>query len=115
MSQIPVTAAGFNRDFKALKKDISEQLAYLKRIPMDTLRGYFTKTELESQTFSDILRCLADKVSDSEDALWASDFMLALSKSYKFDMAIMFLEDEENEYISKIVAKIKQFNATKAE
>jgi len=30
-------------------------------------------------------------------------------------MAIMFLEDEENEYISKIVAKIKQFNATKAE
>lgn len=60
MSQVPKTAAGFNRDFKALKKDLAEKLAYLKRIPIATMRGYFSKTELETQTFSDILECLAD-------------------------------------------------------
>lgn len=48
MSQVPKTAAGFNRDFKALKKDQDEKLAYLKRIPLDTIKGYFNKTELET-------------------------------------------------------------------
>ena len=60
MSQIPKTAAGFNRDFKALKKDTTEQLAYLKRIPLATLQSYFTKTEIETATFSEILKTLAE-------------------------------------------------------
>ena len=63
MSQVPKTAAGFNRDFKALKKDTTEQIAYLKRIPSATLRSYFVKTELETETFSEVLRTLDDKVT----------------------------------------------------
>lgn len=48
MSQVPQTAAGFNRDFKALKKNTAEQMAYLKRIPLATVQGYFVKTELDT-------------------------------------------------------------------
>ena len=115
MSQVPKTAAGFNRDFKALKKDQDEKLAYLKRIPLDTIKGYFNKTELETQTFSDILECLASKLSGADDVAWAHDFMTTLSKSFKFDMTIMFLEDEENENIQKIVTKIREIDAGKAD
>ncbi len=115
MSQVPKTAAGFNRDFKALKKDLTGQLAYLKRIPLKTLSGYFTKTELETASFSEILRTLAEKVEGAEDAKWAADFLITLSKSFKFDMTVMFIEDEEEEWVSQIVDKIKPVNAEKAD
>lgn len=112
---MPKTAAGFNRDFKALKKDTTEQLAYLKRIPSATLKGYFVKTELETGIFSEILRTLDDKISGSEDCNWAYTFMMDLSKSFKFDMTIMFAEDEENGYIRNIVSKIREVDAAKAD
>ena len=63
MSQLPVTAAGFNKDFKAFKKNTTEQLAYLKRIPTNKLKSYFVKTELETATFNEILRTLDEKLS----------------------------------------------------
>mmetsp|Transcript_8207 Transcript_8207/g.11366 ORF Transcript_8207/g.11366 Transcript_8207/m.11366 type:complete len:109 (-) Transcript_8207:178-504(-) len=100
MSQVPATAAGFNRDLKAMKKNTTEQLAYIKRIPIATIKGYFTKTELDTQTFSEVLQCMAEKLSGAEECTWAIDFMLTLSKSFKFDVTIMFLEDEENEFVS---------------
>jgi len=114
MSQVPKTAAGFNRDFKALKKDLDGKLSYLKRIPLDTVKGYFSRTELETQTFSDILECLAGKLS-SADVTWAHDFMMTLSKSFKFDMTIMFLEDEENASIRSIVSKVREVDSDKAD
>lgn len=112
---MPKTAAGFNRDFKALKKDATNQLAYLKRIPVATLKGYFVKTELETETFSEILRTLSEKVSGAEDAKWAHTFMINISKAFKFDMTLMFIEDEEIDYISSIVSKIRTVDATKAD
>ena len=115
MSQIPKTAAGFNRDFKALKKDLDEQLAYLKKIPLATLKSYFTKTELETATFSEILRTLSEKISGADDCNWATDFLQALAKSFKFDMTVMFMEDEENEYVSQIVSKIRAVDSAKAD
>ena len=42
-------------------------------------------------------------------------FMMDLTKSFKFDMTIMFAEDEENEYISSVVGKIRAVDATKAD
>ena len=41
--------------------------------------------------------------------------MIALAKSFKFDMTIMFAEDEENEYISKVIGEIRKVDATKAD
>ena len=41
--------------------------------------------------------------------------MMDLSKSFKFDMTIMFAEDEENGYIRNIVSKIREVDAAKAD
>jgi hypothetical protein len=37
MSQVPKTAAGFNRDFKALKSSAEQQMEFLKKIPIATI------------------------------------------------------------------------------
>jgi len=115
MSQVPKTAAGFSRDFKALKKDTSAQLAYLKRIPLPTLKSYFNKTEIESATINEILRTLAKEIASQEDTNWAHDFLVALSKSFKFDTTVMFFDDEENESVDQIVKKIAAVDSAKAD
>ena len=116
MTQVPKTAAGFNMDFKALKKDLDMQISYLKRIPINSYyKSYFAKTELETGIFSEILRTLAEKVSGAEDSQWACTLMLALSKTFKFDMLLMFVEDQETAHINKIVEKIRQVDPAKAD
>jgi len=62
-----------------------------------------------------MMQCMAEKLSGAEDVQWAYDFMTTLSKSIKFDMTIMFLEDEENEFISQIVTKIREVDSGKAD
>lgn len=115
MTQVPKTAAGFNMDFKALKKDADLQFSYLRRIPLATFKGYFTKTEVETAIFSEILRTLAEKVTSPEESKWAYDFLITLSKAFKFDMIMMFAEDAEVENIAKIVAKIREVDSAKAD
>ena len=61
------------------------------------------------------MRTLDDKVDGAEDCNWAYGFMMDLSKSFKFDMTIMFAEDEENQYINNIVGKIRAVDAAKAD
>mgnify|MGYP001021111011 CR=1 FL=1 len=51
----------------------------------------------------------------AEDCHWTVDFLLALTKSFKFDMAIMFLEDEENAWVASIVSKIRAVDSAKAD
>ena len=100
MTQVPKTAAGFNMDFKALKKNVDTQITYLKRIPLATYHAYFVKAEIETGIFSEILKTLAEKVDGEEETAWAADFMIALTKASKFDMTIMFAEDEDNAHIA---------------
>ena len=99
MAQLPKTAAGFNRDFKALKKNVQQQITYLRKIPLQSIKSFFVKTEVETATFAEIMRTLAESVNGAEDAKWAGDFMMALSTASKFDTTIMFAEDEEVENI----------------
>ena len=41
--------------------------------------------------------------------------MMDLSKSFKFDMTIMFAEDDENKYIRNVVGKIRGVDSAKAD
>lgn len=115
MSQVPKTAAGFNMDFKALKKNAQSQFQYLKRIPFDTIKGYFKKTEIETAIFSEMMRTLADQVDSDEEATWASNFMMALSTAANFDMTLMFAEDDEKAWIDDVIGKIRATDAGKAD
>lgn len=100
MSQVPKTSAGFNMDFKALKKNTELQFGYLKRIPVATFKTYFIKSEVETAIFSEILRTLAEKLTTPEDYKWAYNFLMTLSKAFKFDMIMMFAEDAEIGHIA---------------
>ena len=82
---------------------------------METIKKYFQKTELETGTFTEIMRTLSEKVSGEEECNWAHAFMDNLSKAFKFDMTIMFAEDEENEYISNVIGKIRAVDSAKAD
>lgn len=115
MTQVPKTAAGFNMDFKALKKDTDLQFEYLKRIPIATFKTYFTKAEVETAIFSEVLRTLAEKLSTADDNKWAYDFLMTLSKAFKFDMIMMFAEETEIANIAKIVAKVREVDSGKAD
>lgn len=115
MSQIPKTAAGFNRDFKALKKNVELQVEYLKKIPFATLKSYFAKTEIETAVFSEILRTVSIGVDGAEDIKWAGDFMMTLAASFKFDMTLMMIDSEEESYISQITTKIRTVDTDKAD
>jgi hypothetical protein len=46
MNNLPKTAAGFEKDFNAFKKDQKALLEYMKRIPLATLESYFKRTEV---------------------------------------------------------------------
>ena len=90
-------------------------MAYMKKIPLATLKGYFVKTEVDTETFSEMMNTLSKEVSSAEDSTWAGDFMLTLAKSFKFDTTIMFVDDEEEAYISKVIGEIRKVDATKAD
>lgn len=49
LTSIPKTAAGFEKDFTAVKKDGKALVEYLKGIPLPTLEGYFKKAEVSSE------------------------------------------------------------------
>lgn len=55
MTNVPKTAAGFEKDFNALRKDNPALIQYLKGIPLPTLEGYFKKTEVTFEVMQGIL------------------------------------------------------------
>ena len=61
-----------------------------------------------------MLGCLAAELT-SDDATWAIDFLLTLAKSFKFDVTIMFLEEEEIAFVATIVEKLRAVDSGKAD
>lgn len=61
------------------------------------------------------MKTLSEKVSGAEDCKWAHILMTSLSKAFKFDTTIMFADDEEIEYISNVIGKIRAIDDTKAD
>ena len=114
MAQVPKTATGFNRDFKALKNNTEQQMQFLKKIPVATFQGFFKNTELDAEIFGKILRTLAELTTSSEDCVWAHSFMMALSNAFKFDTTLMLTGNAESSDIRTIISKIRKVDRNKA-
>lgn len=97
LNKVPVTAAGFERDFNALKKDSEAVVKYLKTIPFKTIESYFKKTEINPELLSGTLHSINEKLdfNDNENAKWAGDFLISLSKSSNFSMSWMFASSKD--------------------
>lgn len=92
-----------------MKKDPQSLLAYLKRIPLSTLEGYFKKSEMSVELLSGILSVL---VLEGEQT-WVGDFLLSLGKAENFEMTLMFAEDKEKKLIKDIVSKLPATHSSK--
>ena len=114
MAQVPKTAAGFNRDFKALKNNSEQQMQFLKKIPVSTIQGFFKNTELDAEIFGKILRTLAELTASPDECIWAHNFMMALSSAYKFDTTLMLVGNAESQDIQTIINKIRKVDRNKA-
>jgi hypothetical protein len=99
MSSIPKTAAGFEKDFNALKKDPQALLKYLKQIPLASVESYFKRTEIQYELLSGVLEVLTLGASEE----WVGKLLLSLSKADNFEMTLMFVEDKEKKFIADIL------------
>jgi hypothetical protein len=102
MGNLPKTAAGFEKDFNALKKDTQALVEYMKRMPLPTLEGYFKRAEVPVEVLQGILSAL--KSVDGEE--WTGKLLISLAKSDNFDMTLMFCEEEELNCVKEIAGKL---------
>ena len=114
MAQVPKTASGFNRDFKALKNNSEQQMQFLKKIPVPTFQSFFKNTELDSAVFGKILHTLAELTSSPDECIWAHSFMMALSTAFKFDTTLMLVGNAESRDIQTIITKVRKVDRNKA-
>ncbi len=104
LSQVPKNAAGFLKDFNALRKDTSALLKYLKQLPLNTVESWYRNSEVEYDMLSGIISIA--KKSGETDLEWFGELLIQLSKAKNFDMTRMFLEDVDLKAIESICEKI---------
>jgi hypothetical protein len=102
---VPKTAAGFVKDLNGIKRSGNSQamVTYLRNIPVKQIEAYFKRTELESETLSDILETLTHSTDSKENCIWAASFMQALAKADNFELTISFAEDADKRRIEQIL------------
>lgn len=101
MAQIPKTAAGFEKDFNAIKKDKAALQQYLQNIPCAQIESYFKRTEVNYELLCGILSAV-EPIGDKE---WVGKMLLSLSKADNFEMTLMFVEEEEKNLLESIAKK----------
>lgn len=102
LSQIPKTAAGFEKDFRSLKKDQSALQEYLKKMPCSSVEQWYKSQEVTYEVLSELLRAV-EPVSNEE---WVGKLLISLAKADNFEMTLMFAEDADRSNISKIISKL---------
>lgn len=102
MKSVPKTAAGFEKDFNQLKKDMGQVHEYLKNIPLKTVESLFKTSEVQAEIFSGILSAFAQHGLKDSDIEKTSQFLVSLSKADNFDMTLMFADDKEKKDLKAI-------------
>ena len=99
---MPKTAAGFEKDFRSLKKDQSALQEYLKKMPCSSVEQWYKSQEVTYEVLSELLRAV-EPVSNEE---WVGKLLISLAKADNFEMTLMFAEDADRSNISKIISKL---------
>jgi len=89
--------------------------SYIKNIPLPTLESYFKKTEVTAELFSGILKTINEKgLTSDEETKWSGNFLKSLSKADKFEMTVMFAEDQDRKSVTQIIEKLSPVDASLA-
>lgn len=103
MNNIPKTAAGLEKDFNQLKRDLSLVYQYAKKIPLNTILSLYKKTEVSTEVLAGLLNAYSiHGLTDADSCKHTCQFLSNLSKADNFDMTLMFMEDREQKMIVKI-------------
>ena len=89
-------------------------MTFLKKIPIATIESYFKKTELDPVTLSKLLHTIAKQITSTDDCNWAHDFIMTLTKAYKFDTTMMLAGDDLNADVQIIVEKLSWVDQLKS-
>ena len=109
LASVPKTSAGFEKDFKQLKKNTAHVYQYLNNIPLKTLESLFRLSEVQAEVFTGVLQALAlHGLAKADSCQRTAEFLLSLSKAANFDMTLMFADDAEKKDVATITAAIKR-------
>ena len=89
-------------------------MTFLKKIPIATVEGYFKKTELDPVTFGKLLHTIANQITSTDDCIWAHNFIMTLTKAYKFDTTMMLAGDDLNADVQTIAEKLSWVDQRKS-
>lgn len=103
LNNIPKTAAGLEKDFNQLKRDLSLVYQYVKKIPLNSIVSLYKKTEVSTEVLAGLLNAFSTHgLADADSCKHTCQFLSNLSKADNFDMTLMFMEDREQKMIVKI-------------
>ena len=109
MKSIPKTAAGFEKDFNQLKKDLNNVNQYLANLPVSTVEAIFKKSEVPAEIFSACLQAISlHGLGDKASVEKSGNFLTALGKASSFDMTLMFIDDSDKAVLSQVSKSLKQ-------
>jgi len=109
LASVPKTSAGFEKDFKQLKKNTAHVYQYLNNIPLKTLEALFRSSEVQAELFTGMVGALASHgLAEADSCQRTAEFLLSLSKASSFDMTLMFADEAEKKDLATITAAIKR-------
>ena len=103
-TRAPLTAprvpSDFTRQFALLRKDGAGLCAYLRLIPPEQCVTIFSP-EVPSEVLEALAKAVAQH-SAVEDAVWWSEWLQGLSKSGRFDMTILMLDQNAKKSLAEM-------------
>ena len=103
-TRAPLTAprvpSDFTRQFALLRKDGAGLCAYLRLIPPEQCVTIFSP-EVPAEVLEALAKAVAQH-SAVEDAVWWSEWLQGLSKSGRFDMTILMLDQNAKKSLAEM-------------
>ncbi|XP_020651183.3 RNA polymerase II-associated protein 3 [Pogona vitticeps] len=104
---VPVNSFQLESDFRKLKCYPDQLYTYLKQINPSLYPNLFQKS-LDPDVFSQILKILQDFYIGKEEPSLILEILQQLSKSKRFDMAVMFMSDAEKKTVCSLFDHLEQ-------
>ncbi|KAJ7329764.1 hypothetical protein JRQ81_015938 [Phrynocephalus forsythii] len=104
---VPVNSFQLESDFRKLKCYPDQLYMYLKQISPSLYPNLFQKS-LDPDVFSQILKSLQDFYIGKEEPSLILEILQQLSKSKRFDMAVMFMSDSEKKTVGSLFGHLEQ-------
>ena len=96
MGSLPKTAGAVEKAIPNLRNDSEKFYEYMNKIPLSHIENLYKKVEIQAEVMSGILNAFSEHgIDDNQSTRQSAEFLICLSKSYNFEMTLMFVDDLE--------------------